>query len=477
MADYYSQKLDEYNRLSNGKKDFLDKISFSKKIESEDDSQACAFLMTQKKLFSQRILKNPDKKTGVVIYEKTIQPTKEYFLRIKRILKKYIDASELNYNLLTAWILGTPVHNKFETFPLLTITGRKQGGKTRTLKLLSVLTGNGSVSTSITETHLFRHKSGAIFFDEMESLSFKEKTALRETLNAVYKKGNRVVRYAEKRINGTKEYVEEEFFPFYPLGIANIYGFGDVLADRSIQIILQRSNKKQTQLIEDFSTNQEILELKEEISQLNIKIPSSIFSEWNNFIQGKKFDSSLKYFFEQVKQTEIFGRPLEIFFPLFLVAREFNFLPEILDASKEYLSILEGEALDNPDDLLQLFIEDVDYTDFIPLSTLLKDFKNSLEEPQDWMNSKWFGRALKRLGVIGAKRLINGKVQVLLNINTTNSTNTINSTNTTNSTKNNDLVELVEFVDKKELVDKNKKTLSESKIPDFTKSVGDFPDG
>jgi len=69
-----------------------------------------------------------------------------------------------------------------------------------------------------------------------------------------------------------------------------------------------------------------------------------------------------------------------------------------------------------------------------------------------------FGRALKRLGVIKSKRLINGRVQVELNINSTNTinstnpTNTINSTNptnTTNSTTSNNKkeVELVEFVD------------------------------
>ena len=44
------------------------------------------------------------------------------------------------------------------------------------------------------------------------------------------------------------------------------------------------------------------------------------------------------------------------------------------------------------------------YNGFVNLSQLLLDFRNSLEEPEEWMNSKWFGRALKRLGFISQKR-------------------------------------------------------------------------
>lgn len=376
--------------------------------------------------------------------QKTIQPTKEHFFRTKKIIQKYVDTSELNYNFLTTWTLGTHFHNKFETYPLLILMARKQSGKTRTLKLISSLShgSDGSISTSVTETYLFRHKVGALFFDEMESISSREKTALRETINAVYKRGNKIVRYTEKKNEGKKEYVEEHFFPFYPLGLANIYGFGDVLTDRGLQIILQRSNKKQTQLIEDFSTNQNILLLKEELSKIDVQIPEKIFSEWNSFIQNKKYDKKLRIFFEAIKETKLIGRPLEIFFPLFIVGKQFGVLDLLIESAKNYIEQLEGDSLDNPDDLLQTFMDNTTYSGFVSLSQLLRDFKNDLEEPEDWMNSKWFGRALKRLGLVQKKRMINGRVQVLLKDNTTNTPNTTISTNTTNSTKD---VELVEF--------------------------------
>lgn len=386
--------------------------------------------------------------------KKIIKPSKQIFNETKKIFQKYIDTTELNYNLVTTWTLGTHFHNQFETFPLLTLMARKQSGKTRTLKLISSLAegSDGSISTSITETFLFRHLKGALFFDEMESISSKEKTALRETINSVYKKGNKITRYIDKKTLEGKKYVEENFYPFYPLGLANIYGFGDVLSDRSLQIILQRTNKIQSQLIEDFSTNQEILKLKEKLSQLIVEIPQSIFSKWNEYIQQGEVGEN-KILFETISKTNLKGRNLELFFPLFLVAENFGVLDILVQSAEEYLARQEGEFVDNSDDLLQNFMDTIQYEGFVDSSKLLSDFKKNLEEPEEWMNSKWFGRALKRLGLIGKKRLINGRVQIKLNINSTNTTNNTNTTNSTNTTKK--PVELVEYVELKEYIDRN----------------------
>lgn len=385
--------------------------------------------------------------------KKTLKPTKKIFTELKDIYKKYLDTTELNYNLLTTWTLGTYFHEQFETFPLITIMARKRSGKTRALKLNSSLSyaSDGSISTSVTETFLFRHKEGALFFDEMESISSREKTALRETINAVYKRGNKIVRYAEKKVDGKRQYVEENFYPFYPLALANIYGFGDVLADRSLQIILQRSTKKQTKLVEDFATNPDILNLKDRLSQLDVAIPENIFTSWNEYIEKGKIKEYTELF-EKIHETKLEGRPLELFLPMFLIAEKFGVLDVLIKTAEEYMAMQEGEGVDNPDDLLQNFMDKYSVEGFVNSSTILKDFKNSIEEPEEWMNSKWFGRALKRLGLIKRKRLVNGRVQVELNNNTTNTTYTTNTTNTTKSTKQ---VESVELVELKELVDKN----------------------
>ena len=412
--------------------------------------------------------------------EKTVQATKEIYLKTKEVLSRYIDSSELNYDLLTIWTLGTYFHNQFETYPLLTLMARKQSGKTRTLKLLSELAcgSDGSTSTSITETYLFRHKEGAVFFDEMESVSSKDKTALREIINSVYKKGNKIVRYRESRKEGVKEYVEECFYPYYPLGLANIYGFGDVLTDRSLQLILQRSAKKQTKLIEDFKTNLEIQALKKELTKLNVEIPQGFFTEWNKYVESKTFDVELKEIFMAISKTELTGRSLEIFFPLFVVAKTFNVLDVIIKCAREYMVQLEGDFVDNIDDLLQNYMDSHTYKGFVNLSQLLRDFRNSLEAPEDWQNSKWFGRAIKRLGLIQHKRYVNGRVQIELKNNTTNTTNPIYPTNTTNTT--NKEVELVDKVELEGLGDKkqtNEKTgENKGKVSEERKELINFPE-
>lgn len=371
-----------------------------------------------------------------IIEGKTLKPSQEIFSKVKKIFGKYIDTSELNYNLLTIWTLGTYFHDQMETYPLLTLMARKRSGKTRTLKLISSLAcgSDGSISTSVTETFLFRHQEGSVFFDEQERISSKEKGALRETINSVYKRGNKIVRYNEKKVDGELKYVEDEFFPFYPMGLANIYGFGDVLEDRSLQVILQRSDKKQTKLIEDYSSNSEIQRLRREFSKLDAEIPSGLFSEWNKYIQDiGKVKDEFKELFEVISRTDLSGRPLEIFFPLFVVAKVFGVLPIIVKYAEEYMAKQEGEFVNNIDDLLHNFIESSGYSGFVNQSKILADFKASLEEQEEWMNSKWFGRALKRLGVIKQKRRVDGRAQVELNpTNTINYTNTTKPTNTTN---------------------------------------------
>lgn len=383
------------------------------------------------------------------------KPSKQIFIKMKNIFKKYIDTSELNYNLITIWTLGTYFHSQFETYPLLLFNARKQSGKTRTMKLASVLSsgGDGSTTTSITETFLFRHREGALFFDELESISSKEKTTLRELINSVYKKGNKVIRYTEQVVNGKKDFVPVAFYPYYPLSLANIGGFNDILSDRSIQIILQRSDRDHTRLIEDFTTNPQIISLKKTLSNLEMIIPQKIFTEWNQFIQNEDYNPDLKILFHKVHDTNIYGRALELFFPLFLVADSFGILDEIIFTSKMYLDMIDGDTLDNIDDLLHGFLEGSKYEGFVNQSKVLEDFKHSLENQEDWMNCKWFGRSLKRLGFIEKKRLVDGRVQVILKNNSTNPINTINTLNSINTTKTkNDNKKEVELVDNIELV-------------------------
>lgn len=378
----------------------------------------------------------------------------EILEEVRQVFKKYLDTTENNISMLSLWLIGTYFHNQFETYPLLQLLAQKRSGKTRTLKLLSALAykSDGSVSTSPTETHLFRHKEGALFFDEMENISSKERGAFRETLNAVYKRGNKIIRYKEKKTNEGREYVEDCFYPYYPLALANIAGLGDVLADRAVQIVLKRStNLDKTRLVEDYLTNNEIIALKKKLERLDTAIPSNFFTEWNSYVSHLPLNNKdLEPFFEKVAETQIYGRALEIFFPLFVIAYLSNDLNSFLKVACEYVKLREQEEqTDDFDEILKNYVLECPYKEFTSLSLLLQSFRDKLETPEDWINSKWFGRALQRLDLIGQKRRINGKVQVLLKRNSTNATNSINTTNTTNATKQVDKVAYVAFVAEK----------------------------
>ena len=422
-------------------------------------------------IFYDTSIKNPTPEeasknnTGEVVKKvKTGKLSKSIFNRVCSVIKRYIDTTPENIEILSLWLIGTYFHKDFETFPLLQLYAQKRSGKTRTLKLLSNLAfgSDGSVSTSPTETHLFRHKEGALFFDEMENISSKERGAFRETLNAIYKKGNKIIRYKETKIDGTKEYIEDAFYPYYPLALANIRGLNDVLEDRAVQVILRRSNKKVTKLVEDFKTNKEIIQLKEELSQLEATIPKDFFTDWNNFVEEKKIkDENLKPLFEKISSSGIFGRFLEIFFPLFIIADLCGVVDIFLKTADNYIKKKEeDELVDDYDERLKQFIfkEYINENGFVGISSILNRFKQDFESPEEWINSKWLGRALKRLDLVKQKRNYNGKVQVILNNNSTYSTNTTNTTNSTNSTKKVGLVDFVGFIGDvdKEKTDKNK---------------------
>lgn len=383
---------------------------------------------------------------------------KEVYTNLEPVFKKYIDTTDANLCLLRTWVIGTYLHSQFETFPLLHLNAQKRSGKTRTLKLCSSLSygSDGTVMTNPSETFLFRHSEGAVFFDEMEDLNAKEQQSFRQTLNAVYKKGNQIVKYREKFTKGKgREFVEEVFRPFYPLALANIAGAGDVLGDRSIQIILQRSSRPQTQLIEDFSSNPIIQSLKGELVSLKAKIPEALFTKWNSFIEGTEIENqALLKFFTKVKESKIHGRALEIFFPFFVIAYLGGYLEEMLKVAKDYVTSQEEEesAMDY-DELLKKCVSTLDpisswdnkgnpvqlvpFMCFVPIKRILEVFRASLDSPEAWVNERWLGRALKRLGLVRQKRRMNNGIEIILNKTTLTTDNTYNTLHTQTTQDNN----------------------------------------
>jgi len=365
----------------------------------------------------------------------------EAYRNILDILKKYLDLKEEYYNIIALWVIGTYFHSDFYTYPYLYFNAMKGSGKSRALNLISTLSKNGEVVNSLTEAVLFRTK-GTIAIDEFEGLERKGKENLRELLNSAYKKGIKVKRMRQqKTIEGVQQVVEE-FEVFRPIIIANIFGMESVLSDRCIPLILEKSfNKKITNLIEIFREEEivkETIYLLNKCSLCRCSFSAERYQEWNNYViftnnnytnntnntNNTNYTNYIPPFkaFKSINLAELGGRELELSFPLLLIADEVSgdVLKETTLTLKQiFLDKKCEDLVENSDISLIDFVSQIPDSSpnyFIFISELTKDFKEFLQTEELWLNNKWMGRALKRVGLIIEKSRESHGVKVRLDI-------------------------------------------------------------
>lgn len=375
------------------------------------------------------------------------------------ILKKYVDTTDDNYKMIAIWIIGTYFHKNFNTYPYLFFNAMRGSGKTRTLKLISALSakGDGSVQNNLTEAVLFRIPKGqTTCIDEVEQIGNKEKQTLRELLNSAYKKGMKVKRMKKvhgiNKETGQKEenQVTEIFEPYFPIVMANIWGVEEVLGDRSIVLVLEKSDKASIVMkVEDFDRNVTILALKRtfdaisDVSDVTLAEKNYI-EEWNDYIDerynittsltsqtsqntttslNKKID--LEQFFNKVHDLGIFGRNFELIFPLLITAKlidenVFNEFCEI--ASRIVKQKKEDEYTNSKDVSLYEFVDSISYEglEYLSVKDTVRRFREFIDEGETddrWLNDKWLGKAFKRLNLILDKKKTNKGSFVILNYN------------------------------------------------------------
>lgn len=382
------------------------------------------------------------------------------YLNIISLLRKYCDVPENYYKIIALWIIGTYTHDSFETFPLLFINAAKGSGKSRLVKLIIALSKNGKIVLDLKEAPLFRTAKGStLALDEFENLGSKENSTIRTLLNACYKKGSTVERLKKASANGEEKFVIESFDLYTAIVIANIWGMEEVLADRCLQVFLDKSDKKSiTKLIEDFQSNFEVKHVKRTLESIQCSLCSvvtenNIAKGWNNYIISKYSTATLTTLYtyttlttlttldtekpmysgvvsfsdkvwEMIDKTEIDGRNLELLFPIFIIARAINqeIFEEILAVSATIIRDRKNEEFVESKDISLIdFVSGKSVLGNVWLSVndLTKEFRqfvSSEEEETKWMNSKWFGRALKRNKLIADKRRKGRGIEVLLDV-------------------------------------------------------------
>ena len=381
--------------------------------------------------------------------EKEVKITKEEakdllektYNNLIQILHRYLVLKEEQYKIIALWIIGTYFHDKFYSYPFLFFNAMKGSGKSRSIKLITYLAKDGQVMLSPTEATLFR-MTGTLGIDEAEGIANKEKASIRELLNASYKKGTKVFRMKKVKTATGSEQQVEEFEPYRPIVLANIYGMEEVLGDRCIQLILDKSDDaSRTKLVEAFDCDEVVtntLKMLKKCSLCSVVMKKNIYMEWNNYIINEHTTTLTTYtttntlttqttstqyieFFKLIDNSGIYGRNLELFMPMFLISNFISkdlVLENIEIAKKLIEDTKHEEEVENKDILLIEFIAglDVGISDYYLVKDLTHKFKEQFDLLDDEdVNPKWFGKSLKRLNLIIDKRRRGRGIEVLTN--------------------------------------------------------------
>lgn len=354
---------------------------------------------------------------------------------LKNVLKYFVDTKEENYDIIALWIMGTWVHSNFNTYPYLFINAMKGSGKTRVLKLIKELSWQGDMLASLSEAVLFR-TTGTMCIDEFESIASKDKNALRELLNTAYKKGGKVKRMRKKKTADGEQQVVEEFSTFRPIAMANIYGMEEILGDRCISLIFEKSdNPTITKKIENFQDDPNILKIKQKFAKsdfwcslCSVVTSQNIYIDWNTYISNIH-NTTLhtlhtqhliqQHLFKKIYETGIDGRNLELTMPLLLLAEELGILDRVIEIMKNAVEEKRADDMMESRDLLFFqFISKQIPNFWTKVKDITSQFQQTIDydhNEEHWLNNRWVGKALKRLNLTNNKRRIGEGIEVMLN--------------------------------------------------------------
>jgi hypothetical protein len=365
------------------------------------------------------------------------EPEREKLLEVYRniidALKMYCDIDPRYYSIISTWIIGTYYHRFFPTYPYLFFNAMKGSGKSRLLKLITYLARDGSMLNAPTEAVLFR-ENGTLGIDEFEGLGRKGKESLRELLNSAYKTGTTVKRMRKVVTREGENQEVQEFEVYRPIVMANISGMEEVLGDRCIPLIIDKSsNPLYTKKMEIFEHDPIIHSIKtfpfKSCSLCSVVSINKVYREWNTYIYTyyTHIHNNTTYtnyttnpFFNKIIEKDISGRQLELSLPLLILGNiiDEEVFEELLNTFDEINKEKQKEELNESIDVSLIdFISQLNEDGkWVSLKETLKNFKQSIQSEDEWLNDRWFGRALKRLNLVKDKKRMNFGMLVILDV-------------------------------------------------------------
>jgi hypothetical protein len=329
----------------------------------------------------------------------------EVYEKIVSAMKEYIDfTDERHYMFVAVWIIGTYFHQIFRSYPFIYFGGLKKVGKTKTLRFIEMLAHNAVNSLSVSAPSLFRLCQGAastLLIDETGYLSNRQRyEELRTLLYGRYKKGQTVQR-VEKTETG-RMYVQE-YEVYGPTALANIEGLEDVLADRAIQIILLRTLNKKINDSEIAPEDERWQEIRNSLYRLYLVHWREVSDIYRKFSDVSDVSDLVTLVY---KGGLLSGRSLELWRPLFALAqwidveRQDKILGKLISLAEEVESerTLEDLTSTGESAVVSALQKMVQKDDWYPVKNVTAEAKANIDEAAEWLNTRWVGRCLRRLG-------------------------------------------------------------------------------
>lgn len=233
--------------------------------------------------------------------ESQVKPS-ETFCKLKEELKKYVELDDVDYTIVSSWIIGTYFFPLFPAYSYLHIKAPKSSGKTQCLSFLNQTCFNATKARASLPAmrDTVDALRGTYLMDQADALHRPNMEDFLDILTDSYKRGGGNVRKMIASDKG-KNWGLEEFQAYGPKGFASIKDLPEDLRDRCIIIALTRSGRNFNPLNEEDTSWKE---LRGELYKLLI----TSFQE-----------VALQFDFKSIEYRHnpaIVGRQLELWLPL-----------------------------------------------------------------------------------------------------------------------------------------------------------------
>jgi hypothetical protein len=170
----------------------------------------------------------------------------ELYRELVHVFQKYIDIPRWCAANAALWVMATYVYQGFSAFPYLMLLAERGSGKSRMLRLITMLSSNGLFWVSASLSSLFRAVEAlkpTLGLDEIEYINDERNPNGQELLNLLnsgYERGAVV-----PRVNKDSKMMVEYFDAYCPKAIATTQDLAGVLNSRCLRIPIARTLNKE----------------------------------------------------------------------------------------------------------------------------------------------------------------------------------------------------------------------------------------